>query len=212
MQKYDDLIGPVTTLSGLHLRFTALENWLHLFCSLRQCPSAFSPAASPEILHHTEWRTWLFHSLLRWKMIILPVLTTTLIHFSLKGWENVLFWTWEWKGLWDDFQPRTKYEPFTRILFLGRIQTNWHVVDALEPATFIRNRQRAFDATDDAQDSVGQSILGHCLALFRRVSVFPRFRVFPSSDGENTLRYSQSLKQCSPIRCQNLLENASFLF
>ena len=33
-----------------------------------------------------------FHSLLRWKMIILPILTTTLIQFSSKGWKNVLFW------------------------------------------------------------------------------------------------------------------------
>ena len=32
-----------------------------------------------------------FHSLLRWKRIILPILTTSLIHFSLKDWENVLF-------------------------------------------------------------------------------------------------------------------------
>ena len=31
------------------------------------------------------------HQLLRWKMIILPILTTSLIHFSLKGCENVLF-------------------------------------------------------------------------------------------------------------------------
>ena len=27
----------------------------------------------------------------RWKMIILPILITSLIHFFLKGWENVLF-------------------------------------------------------------------------------------------------------------------------
>ena len=39
-----------------------------------------------------------FHSLLGWKLITLPILTTSLTHFSLKGWENVLFWTWEWKG------------------------------------------------------------------------------------------------------------------
>ena len=38
-----------------------------------------------------------FQSLLRWKMIILPILTTSLLHFSLKGWENVTFWSWEWK-------------------------------------------------------------------------------------------------------------------
>ena len=32
-----------------------------------------------------------FHSLLRWKMIIPSTLTTSPIHFSLKGWENVRF-------------------------------------------------------------------------------------------------------------------------
>ena len=37
-----------------------------------------SPAASPEILHNRVWN-----------MIILPILTTSLIRFSLKGWENV---------------------------------------------------------------------------------------------------------------------------
>ena len=47
------------------------------------------PAASPETLHHTVWRT--FHIFLRWKMIMLPFPTTSLIHFSLEGWENVLF-------------------------------------------------------------------------------------------------------------------------
>ena len=35
-----------------------------------------------------------FHSLLRWKMIILPILTTSLIHFSLKSWKNILFDMW----------------------------------------------------------------------------------------------------------------------
>ena len=39
-----------------------------------------------------------FHSLLRWKIIILPILTTSLIHFSLKGLGGCMFWTWEWKG------------------------------------------------------------------------------------------------------------------
>ena len=32
-----------------------------------------------------------FNSLLRWNMIMTPILTTYLIHFSFKGWENVLF-------------------------------------------------------------------------------------------------------------------------
>ena len=33
------------------------------------------------------------HSFLRWKMIILPILITSLMHFFSKGLENVLFWT-----------------------------------------------------------------------------------------------------------------------
>ena len=32
-----------------------------------------------------------FHSLLRWKIITLPILTSSPIHSSLQGWENVLF-------------------------------------------------------------------------------------------------------------------------
>ena len=39
-----------------------------------------------------------FHTLLRWRMIILQILTTPLIHFSFKGWENVNFLSWDWKG------------------------------------------------------------------------------------------------------------------
>ena len=37
----------------------------------------------------TQFENLAFHSLLRWKIIILPILTTSLIHFTLKGWENV---------------------------------------------------------------------------------------------------------------------------
>ena len=33
----------------------------------------------------------LTRNILRWKMIMLPILTTSFIHFSLEGWENVLF-------------------------------------------------------------------------------------------------------------------------
>ena len=101
-----------------------------------------SPAAAPEIWHHTVRRTWLsiaysdktvddyisltlslprvinfkfpcsltrnitshsmknlaFHSLLRWEMIILPILTTSFIHFSLGRLGECTFWTWDWKG------------------------------------------------------------------------------------------------------------------
>ena len=40
--------------------------------------------------HHTVWGIWL-HSLLRWKMIILPILTTSLIHISLKAVGRMYF-------------------------------------------------------------------------------------------------------------------------
>ena len=39
-----------------------------------------------------------FHSLHRWKMIILPILTPSLIHFSSKVGRMYYLWTWEWKG------------------------------------------------------------------------------------------------------------------
>ena len=42
-------------------------------------------------IHHTVWRIWLFIAYSADRIIILPFLTTSLIHFSLKGWENVLF-------------------------------------------------------------------------------------------------------------------------
>ena len=49
-----------------------------------------SPAASPVIITSHGIENLAFHSLLRWKMT-LPILTTSPTHFSLKGWENVLF-------------------------------------------------------------------------------------------------------------------------
>ena len=40
-----------------------------------------------------------FHSLLRWKMIILPILTTSLIHFSVNVCENACFLSLRVEGL-----------------------------------------------------------------------------------------------------------------
>ena len=50
-----------------------------------------SPAASPEILHHTVWRTWLFiaYSDARWLYYQLSL--PSVIQFSLQGWENAVF-------------------------------------------------------------------------------------------------------------------------
>ena len=50
-----------------------------------------SPAASEEILHHTVWRTWLFIPYSDERRLCYQFLTTLLIYFSFKGWENVLF-------------------------------------------------------------------------------------------------------------------------
>ena len=52
----------------------------------------FPPAATPELLLHiVTLKNLAFHSLLGWRIIILPILTTSLIYFSSKGCENVLF-------------------------------------------------------------------------------------------------------------------------
>ena len=50
--------------------------------------SNFSCSLSRNITSHSM-KNLAFHSLLRWKLISLPILTTS--HFSLKGWENILF-------------------------------------------------------------------------------------------------------------------------
>ena len=82
-----------------------------------------SPAAFQVILHRTVWRTWLFIAYSDWKMIILPILTTPLIHFSLKGWENVLFELGSicsWQALWSAFVEVMKYR--TVLSFLPKYQ------------------------------------------------------------------------------------------
>ena len=50
-----------------------------------------SPAASPEILHHTVWRAWLSiaYSDARW--LYYQLLLPSVIQFSLQGWENAVF-------------------------------------------------------------------------------------------------------------------------
>ena len=52
--------------------------------------SNFSCSLTRNITSHSM-KNLAFHSLLRWKMIILPILTTSRMHFCSKGWENVLF-------------------------------------------------------------------------------------------------------------------------
>ena len=50
-----------------------------------------SPAASPEILHHTVRRTWIFIAYSDERRLQYKFSLPHLYIFSLKGWENVLF-------------------------------------------------------------------------------------------------------------------------
>ena len=79
-----------------------------------------SPAASPGILHHTVWRTWLCIAYSDERCLYYQSLTTSLsIHFSFKGRENVPFELRSaWKGytLWRTLQleikPTAPLNPF----------------------------------------------------------------------------------------------------
>ena len=53
------------------------------------CYFCFSSVQFRNITPHSK-KNLAFHSLLRRNMIIPLILTTSFIHFSLKGWENVL--------------------------------------------------------------------------------------------------------------------------
>ena len=58
-----------------------------------------SPAVSPEILHHTVWRTLLFiaYSDKRWLYYQFSLYSSP-IRFSLGRLGERTFWTWEWEG------------------------------------------------------------------------------------------------------------------
>ena len=83
-----DRVSTFCVLSGWytisHLRALNLS-----LLSSDQCQ--ISPAASPAILHDTVWRTWLLIAYSDGKCFCHQILTTALIHLSLKGWENALF-------------------------------------------------------------------------------------------------------------------------
>ena len=75
--------------------FTA---WMSICCLVLVYHSTFmrtsvllSPAASPEISHHTAWRTWLFIAYSDERWLYYQFSLSHLYIFSLKGWENVLF-------------------------------------------------------------------------------------------------------------------------
>ena len=59
--------------------------------------SNFSCSLTSNITSHSM-KNLGFHSWLRWKMITLPLLTTSPIYFSSGRLGECTFWTWEWKG------------------------------------------------------------------------------------------------------------------
>ena len=50
-----------------------------------------SPVASPEILHHTVWRTWLFIACSDARWLYYQLSLPSVIQLSLQGWENAVF-------------------------------------------------------------------------------------------------------------------------
>ena len=63
----------------------------HLFSQSQEWSISNFPCSLTRKITSHSMKNLALHSLLRSKMIILPILTTSLIHFSLKSWENVLF-------------------------------------------------------------------------------------------------------------------------
>ena len=66
-----------------------------------------SPAASPVIIHHTLWRTWLFTALLRWNAIVLPNSHCITYTFLYKRLGEYTFW--------DSGSERVKKEPIEEL-------------------------------------------------------------------------------------------------
>ena len=70
-------------------RKVACVNSAQPFHSQEWSSSNSSCSLTRNITSHSM-KNLVFHSLLRWKMIMLPILINSFIHFSSKGWENVL--------------------------------------------------------------------------------------------------------------------------
>ena len=90
---------------------------LHPVVSVRFNPFALksdqyqiSPAASPEILDHTVWRTWLFIAYSDARRLYYQFSLPSVIQFSLQGWENVLFQLGSERVKRSPFRDRTRRE------------------------------------------------------------------------------------------------------
>ena len=70
-----------------------------------------------------------FHSLLRWKMIILQILATSLIHFLFERLRECTFWAQEWKGQDENLQQASQL--VCRWLYSSL--ANWMVKPTMTP-------------------------------------------------------------------------------
>ena len=61
------------------------------------CSSTFTPK-SDQLQIFPCMKNLAFHSFLKWKMTILPILTTALTHWVFKRLGECTFWIWEWKA------------------------------------------------------------------------------------------------------------------
>ena len=85
---FDNLICYLCTMIKIDI-YGGLTKLLTL--SLPQWSISNFPCSLTRNITPRSMKKLAFHSLLRWKMIMLPILTTSLIHFYPEGWENVLF-------------------------------------------------------------------------------------------------------------------------
>ena len=119
-----------TSLGNLHSSFTCLNP----FTPSRMTMSNFHCGLTRNITPHSMEKV-AFHSLLRWEMIILPILTTSLIHFSLGKLGECTFWTlsesvrarlhMQFFDAISDAISRTKYVlPYTNA-FLEKYRVDW---------------------------------------------------------------------------------------
>ena len=78
--------------------FALLWHWCdYPFHSWEWSMPNFSCSLTRNITSHSK-ENLAFHSLLRWKMIIIQILATPLMHFLFKRLGECTFWAQEWKG------------------------------------------------------------------------------------------------------------------
>ena len=93
-----------------------------------------SPVASPVIVHHTVWRTWISIAYSDWKMILVPVLTTSLIMYFLSlGLKGLTLSLPCWKSIFSASPGILHHMVWRKWLFIaysdGRWLTNPHYLN-----------------------------------------------------------------------------------